>query len=116
MRLKKLLIVLVALVLLIGMTPISAFAASDTTESRGFSDMPNNWSTEALQHAVDNGLMNGSDGKLNPKGNLTRAEMATIIARAFNAYVEADLSAYSDVGANHWYAEYIGKARQMQIM
>ena len=63
--------------------PVSALAADGGTSSSPlFSDMPDNWSTKALQNAVANGLIGGSDGKIMPEDNLTRAEMATVIARA----------------------------------
>lgn len=37
------------------------------------------YATEALQWAVGAGLINGMDGKLNPQGNATRAQVATIL-------------------------------------
>lgn len=116
MKTRKVLLVLIALVLLVGMTPISALAVDQVDPKRGFSDMPNDWSTAALQHAVDNGLLVGANGKLNPKGNLTRAEMATIITRAFNAQVTKDLAAFPDVKTGEWYADYLAKAYQMQVI
>ncbi len=115
MKARKVLLILIAVALIIGMTPVSGLAAG-TDASRGFSDMPADWSTLALQNAVDNGLLVGAGGKLNPKGNLTRAEMATIISRVFNAQVKGDLSAYTDVKAGEWYADYLAKAYQMQVM
>ena len=89
---KKVFLSLIAIVLVISMIPISALAVEGADPTRGFSDMPNDWSTTALQAAVDNGLLVGANGKLNPKGELTRAEMATIIARVFNAYKLGDIS------------------------
>ena len=35
----------------------------------------------AMQWAVANGIVNGSNGKLNPKNNATRAEVAAILMR-----------------------------------
>ena len=120
MSVKKILVILISVALLIGMTPVGAHAtmgsASSADATRGFVDMPNDWSTPALQHAVDNGLLLGANGKLNPKGNLTRAEMATIIARVFNAQTKADISHFSDVNPGEWYSEYVAKAYQMQIL
>ena len=52
-----------------------------------FPDMPNDWSTQALQNAVENGLLSGSGGKILPNEYLTRAQLATIICHAFNAEV-----------------------------
>ncbi|GEM_PF-1413962 len=113
MKIKRFLVFLITIVLIFGTMPIMAMAEND---SRGFSDMPNDWSTAALQHAVDNGLLVGANGKLNPKGDLTRAEMATIITRAFNAQVKKSVAAFPDVKTSEWYADYLAKAYQMQIM
>lgn len=98
-------------VLIIGIT-ITAYA--DNTPE--FSDMPDNWSTTALQNAVDNGLLTGYDGKIMPDANLTRAQMAAIIVRAFGASESGDISGYSDVAANAWYADSIAKAYQMSVI
>lgn len=37
------------------------------------------WATEYMNWAVANGLINGSNGKLNPKGTATRAQVAKVI-------------------------------------
>ena len=39
------------------------------------------WATEAMSWMVMNGVINGMDGKLNPQGNSTRAQVATMIRR-----------------------------------
>ena len=80
-----------------------------------FSDMPDNWSTAALEHAVSNGLLNGENGQIMPDDNLTRAQLATIINRAFGSAEKADLSGYSDVHEDKWYYDDMAKAVQMGI-
>ncbi len=83
-----------------------------------FTDFPvNSWSTEAMTAAVDNGLLIGMDNnKIEPKRNLTRAEMAAIITRAFGATVEKDISVFSDVKSSDWYSSVVAKAYNMQVM
>jgi len=88
---------------------VSAASASD------FSDMPDDWSTAALTAAVDNGLLTGSDGMILPKDNLTRAQMATIISRAFGAVSTVELSDFTDVPEDKWYYEYMQKAVAMGV-
>ena len=88
---------------------VSAAKASD------FSDMPDDWSTPALTAAIENDLLAGSDGLILPKDNLTRAQMATIIVRAFNASTKASLEDYSDVPSDKWYYEYMQKAVAMGV-
>ena len=39
------------------------------------------YAKEAIAWAVGEGLINGSDGKLLPQGNATRAQVATILMR-----------------------------------
>lgn len=68
-----------------------------------FTDMPDNWAKAPLEAAVENGLLNGSDGLLRPTDYLTRAEMAAILVRAFGTTQSASVSGFSDVKANAWY-------------
>lgn len=79
--------------------PANAFAAS----ADDFSDFPSDWSAAGLRRAVDNGLLNGANGRIDGAGLLTRAQMAAIINRAFAAKKTADLSGYNDVSADVWY-------------
>ena len=46
-----------------------------------YSDMPYDWSYESMSWAVENGIINGSDGKIYPDGYMTRAEQAAVLAR-----------------------------------
>ncbi len=78
-----------------------------------FSDMPDNWTTGALERAVENGLLNGADGKIMPDDNIKRSEMAAILVRAFGASVEADLSIYPDMSQDKWYYSEFAKAVHM---
>lgn len=57
----------------------NAFAAVPSD----FSDFPTDWSAPAMTHAVQNGLLNGSDGKLSPNDPITREQAFAVLARAF---------------------------------
>lgn len=81
-----------------------------------FADMPNGWSRDAVASAVENGLLRGNNGKLDPTGLLTRAQLATVIVRAFGATAEADLSGFTDVKADGWYYSALAKAKGMGVM
>lgn len=111
---KRFLSVLLALVLVMGVLPAAGAAATGGTPQ--FSDMPDNWATEALKSAVKNGLLLGENGKIMPDSPLTRAQMATIIVRAFGATEEGDISAYSDVQSTDWFATSMAKAYKMGIL
>ncbi len=88
---------------------ISVFAESS------FLDMPKSdyWSFKALNEAINNGLIHGYNGKINPKNNVTRAQLAAVINNAFGAKEIADISMYKDVPSNAWYAKEMGKAFNM---
>ena len=79
--------------------PANAFAASP----EAFTDFPTDWSAAGLRSAVQNGLLNGSNGQINSSGLLIRAQMAAIVNRAFAARKTADLSVYSDANTSAWY-------------
>jgi len=87
-------------------------------DAPAFGDMPDNWATAGLQAAVDNGLLKGyaEDGKtlIKPNQSLTRAEMATVVNRAFGAVGKADIAKAKDVASWQWFAPEIAKAVQMQ--
>lgn len=107
MKCKKTLALVLAGTMLL---PSGAFAA----DLSRFNDFPNDWSSNALEKAVDHGLLNGSNGKIDGQGLLTRAQMAAIVSRAFGATKSASLSSYKDVLPSAWYYSDMGKAVQMQ--
>jgi hypothetical protein len=83
-------------------------------ESGEFSDMPNDWSTIAIENAIANGLLSGDNGKIMPSKNLTRAQMAAIIVRAFGTNEKTSLTSFSDISDKDWYYESMAKAVQMK--
>ncbi len=89
--------------------PTNAFAA----DLSKYKDFPNDWSAKALEQAIDDGLLNGSNGMIDAKGLLTRAQMAAIVSRAFGATKTASLSSYKDVLPSAWYYSDMGKAVKM---
>lgn len=89
----------------------NAFAAVPSD----FSDFPTDWSAPAMTHAVQNGLLNGSDGKILPKGLLTRAQMATMVNRAFASSAKASLTSFTDMVPGAWHYDEMAKAVQMGV-
>lgn len=80
-----------------------------------FSDMPDGEIGNALNNAVENGLITGyEDGTVRPNDNITRAQMATIITRAFGAIEEAQIS-FPDVASDEWYRDEVAKAVAMGV-
>ena len=109
---KRLLSLLLVMVMVIGMLSAGGYAAKG--DASAFSDMPNDWSTAALENAVNNGLLLGYGGKIMPKDKLTRAQMAAIVNRAFGTAEKAALSGYTDVPADAWYYDDMAKAVRMK--
>ncbi len=98
---------ILALILICLFTFQTAVFAAD------FKDMPNDWSTSALEAAVANGLLTGSGGYIKASDNMTRAEMATIMVRACGATKEVDISSYTDVTADDWFYTSMARAVAM---
>lgn len=89
----------------------NAFAAVPSD----FSDFPTDWSAPAMTHAVQNGLLNGSDGKILPKGLLTRAQMATMVNRAFASSAKASLTSFTDMVPGAWHYDEMAKSVRMGV-
>jgi len=107
-KMKRFLSLVLTIALVVSILP--AHAASE------FSDLEGHWAKEVMLKANENGLLFGSNGKMDPNGKLTRAHIAAIVTRAFGATYEADMSTYTDVPADAWYAQPIARAVGMGIM
>jgi len=90
--------------------PISTNATSKT-----FIDMPNDWSTVALENAVANGLLKGDEGKIKANKKITRAEVSAIISRSFGSKNMASLEDYEDIKPEDWYYFDMAKAVKMGL-
>ncbi len=115
MKSKKRIALLLILTLLLSMVPWGQPARAVNISD--FVDMPSDWSTDALEKAVNNGLISGFEeyGKwtIKPSANLTRAQMAAIVNRAFGATDKASISGVRDVSSGDWFAEDIQRAIRM---
>jgi len=61
---------------------------ADTTALNGFSDSSSisSWAKDAAATLVKAGIISGSNGKLNPKANITRAEICVILEKIITEY------------------------------
>lgn len=91
-----------------------AYAAA----SADYSDMPQNWSKEAMEFAVKNNFITGvGEDKIAPKAALTRAQLAAILSRVMQTGA-GDVSAldnFTDADKNAWYAGSMAKAVELKI-
>lgn len=84
------------------------FANSDNCPSKAFSDLDADaWYHEGVDYALTNGLMNGvGGGKFEPDGQLTRAQLVTVLYRAAG---EPDtgkqVNPFTDVADDAWYTK-----------
>lgn len=104
---KRVLALFLIISIILSMFPSMAFGSE-------FFDMPDNWSTAALENAVENGLLRGNNGKIMPDEDLTRAQMAAIINRAFGSSEKASISKFTDVYTKSWYYDDIAKSVYMK--
>lgn len=82
----------------------SAFAQSGT---------PDAWAQDAVNFAAEQGMMDAGDAR--PHDPATRAELAAMVTRLFDAREEADLSGFADVPQTAWYYECMAKAVAMGV-
>lgn len=116
---KKLLCFIMSMFLLIGMISPTYYAVENKGSKANelmISDMPDDWSSEALRSAVYNGILLGTDGKIMPDNLLTRAQMAAIMVRIFGATVKGNIDDFTDVKSTDWFADDISKAYHMGII
>ena len=95
---KKLLAIATCLCMLTSLLPAVALAAE-------YSDTAGHWAEESIARWSDAGVVQGSNGQFNPEGMMTRAEAAQVFANLLKLTGKADLSAYTDVAADAWYAD-----------
>ncbi len=86
------------------------------SEGPEFVDMPDDYSTEALNYAVEKGFLQGSGDMIMPNKEITTAELATVMVRAANLTGMADLSMYTDIVMTEWYYEAMATALENGII
>ncbi|WP_243458113.1 C40 family peptidase [Sporosarcina sp. Te-1] len=79
----------------------------DLSHETTFSDVPAGYPHyDAIMAVTNAGIFSGNDGKFNPEGSLTRAQLAKIVVEAFHLEGKSSQT-FSDVPADHWATEYI---------
>lgn len=69
------------------------------------------WAHDLILEATEKGFVEGYNGRLNPKNEITRAEFAKLIVEIFN--VQADggtASSFRDVQPTNWFYPYVNTA------
>ena len=97
---KRLFALALCLCMLMSLLPAVALAAE-------YSDTAGHWAEEDIARWSDAGVVQGSNGQFNPEGVMTRAEAAQVFTNLLKLNGTADLSGYTDVPADAWYADAI---------
>ena len=113
---KKLLALVLALVMVMGLSVVSANAASTT-----FSDEASIEHVEAAAVLNAIGVLSGADGKFNPSQTLTREQGAKILTYMLMGQKAADAltvssAPFDDVAANRWSAGSIAYCKALGIL
>ena len=107
---KKALATFLCLCLVVAALPVVASAAD-------FTDTTGHWAESAIDRWSEAGVVNGvSDSAFNPSGELTRAQAAQIFANLLKLEGKGDISAFTDVAADAWYANAISACVAQGIM
>ena len=80
-----------------------------------YSDTADNWAEHTIDRWSEYGVIEGSNGKLDPDGTLTLTQMTTILSRIL-AMPEAKSTGFFDVKETDWYAPYIDRCFAARIM
>lgn len=117
---KRLIAFALAVLMVVSLLPaFTAFgaAAEGTVSVSQFTDIKGHWAEDAMRLAIQNGLINGrTETKAAPDGAITRAELASIMVRAFGGGKESSLSTFVDVDSNAWYYNELARAVSMGML
>ena len=98
---KKVLSIMTAVCLVVSMMTVSAFAAN-------FSDTDDHWAKDEIDRWSSAGVVNGvGNNQFNPNGDMTRAEAAQVFVNLLKLTEKGDISTFTDVPEDAWYADAI---------
>ncbi|QGQ98840.1 serine protease [Paenibacillus psychroresistens] len=82
-----------------------------------FNDIDTSWAKSQIQSLADKFMLNGiSTNKFSPKGNVTRAEFASILVRALGLQKQTSLAPFGDVTTKDWFAQDVAAAYQAGLV
>lgn len=81
-----------------------------------FPDIAGHWAENALNKAVDMGLLKGTDGKMLPDDAVKRSEAVVMLNRALGATIADNTGGLSGMPSNAWYAADLAKAIHLGLI
>lgn len=107
---RRFVAVLLSLCLILAFIPVSAMAVE-------FDDAQGHWAEAAIDRWSDAGVVSGvGNNDFDPEGEMDRAQAASVFSELLQLTDEADISNFTDIPDNAWYAGHIAKCVDAGIM
>lgn len=107
---RRFVAVLLSLCLILAFIPVSAMAVE-------FDDAQGHWAEAAIDRWSDAGVVSGvGNNDFDPEGEMNRAQAASVFSELLQLTDEADISGFTDIPDNAWYAGHIAKCVAAGIM
>lgn len=107
---RRFVAVLLSLCLILAFIPVSAMAVE-------FDDAQGHWAEAAIDRWSDAGVVSGvGNNDFDPEGEMNRAQAASVFSELIQLTDEADISNFTDIPDNAWYAGHIAKCVDAGIM
>ena len=106
---RKLLSIVLALCLTLTLLPTMSVAAGSYADTNG------HWAESSIERWSAYGIIQGSNGKFDPDGQLTCAQLATILARLLKLPAAKD-AGFTDNTADAWYYDAINRCAAAGIL
>lgn len=107
---KRFASVLLSLCLILALIPVSAMAVE-------FDDAQGHWAEAAIDRWSDAGVVSGvGNNDFDPEGEMNRAQAAAVFSQLLQITDEADISGFTDIPEDAWYAGHIAKCVGAGIM
>lgn len=75
------------------------------------------WAFEAIETATVKGYIQGNNGQVNPKANITRAEFTKLLVSALELDITSDKAiTYKDVALSDWFYPYVNAAHKAGLI
>ena len=104
--------------LLLAMGMAFSVAIPTAAAETGYDDVDSAaWYADAVRYMTNAGLMNGvGDGKFDPDGTFTRAQLATVLYRMAGSPAVTGTDSFSDTQDTAWYATAVTWAEQNSVV
>lgn len=108
---KKYTSLFLALVLTLGLVTVPSSAAGGK-----FKDTSGHWAEAAIDRWSGYGVVQGSEGMFDPNGQLTRAQIATILSNTLGLTDQTATNPFADLDTAQWYAPAILRCHAAGLM